>query len=81
MVPSSKKGVGLFRHLTFQQETFWHGHFLTRTFRHEGISAQEHFGMGTFRHHGTFGHGEITTLGHFGTRIFRHMDILAQGHL
>ena len=58
-------GLGLFRHLTFRQETFRHGHFITGTFPHKDISAREHFGMG---------------MRHLGTRIFQHIDILAQGH-
>ena len=85
-------GLGLFRHLTFRQETVFG----------TDISSQEYFGMGTFQCHGrsgtwtfclhghfghedtgtgTFWHGDIMALGHFGTKIFQHMDILAQGHL
>ena len=40
----------LFWHLTFRQETFRHGHFITGTFRHEDISALEHFSTWIFRH-------------------------------
>ena len=38
-------GLGLFRSLTFRQETFWHGHFITGTFRHGDFSVPW-----TFRH-------------------------------
>ena len=62
-------GLGLFWHLSFRQETFMHGHFITRTFQQEDISAQEHFGMCNLRHHGHFGTGTLWhCTGTFGPR-------------
>ena len=66
-----KKGLGLFRHLTFRQETF------RQTFHHGEFSPQEHFGMGIFWHHGRFDtgtlpHWDILEHGHFGTWKFQH---------
>ena len=68
----SHLGLGLFQNLTFQQETFRHGYFISGTFRYEDISAQEHFGMGIFWHHGRLGmgtlqHWNISAQCYFGT--------------
>ena len=62
----------LFRHLTFWQETFQHGHFIKGTFRHRDFSASL-----------SFIHLNISSRlhGHFGKGTFRHVDFLAQGHL
>ena len=81
-------GLGLFRSLTFRQETFWHGHFITGTFRHGDFSVPWTFrhmdilSPWTFRHRdisawgqngtGTFWHRNISTHGCFGTGKFRH---------
>ena len=69
-----------FRHVTFRQESFWHGCFITGTFRHVhhsalqtfrqiAISTRKHFDKGTFRHE------DFSARGIFGTGTFRHMDI------
>ena len=69
----------------FRQESFWHGCFITGTFRHVhhsvlqtfgqmDISTQEHFDMRTFRHR------DFSACGLFGTWTFRHGDISAHGH-
>ena len=71
--------------LIFQQESFWHGSFITRTFRQAhssalrtfwqmDISTQENFDMGTFLHR------EFSACGIFGTRTFGHRDISVHGH-
>ena len=69
----------------FRQESFWHGCFITGTFRHVhhsvlqtfgqmDISTQEHFDMWIFWH------GDFSARGIFGTGTFRHGDISAHGH-
>ena len=50
------------------------------TFRYEDISAQEHFGMGIFWHHGHFGmgmlrHWKISEQGYFGTWTCAEMSM------
>ena len=77
----SHLGLGLFRNLTFQQETFRHGYFISGTFRYEDISAQEHFGMGIFWHHGCFSmgtswHWNILARGYFDTWTFWHRALV-----
>ena len=57
--------------------TFWHRHFIMGTFWDKDITAQEHFGMGIFLHHGLFGtrtlqHWDISAHGCFNTSIFWH---------
>ena len=70
MVSTLCFGLG-FQHLKFWQETFWHRHFITRTFQQEDISAQEHFCMGIIQHK------DVTSQGHYSTGTFQHKDISA----
>ena len=62
--------MGLFRHLTFLQETFRQRRFITGTFRHGDFSA-----LWTFRYIEILSPVLGWTL--FGTWIFWHGDILA----
>ena len=67
-------GLGLFRNLTYWQETFQHGHFGTWT-----VCLQRRFGKETIWHM-NFLAQKLFVTGTFHTWIFRHGDLSAEGH-
>ena len=75
-----KYGFPPFRHLTFRQETFQYGHFITRTFRHVHVLA-----LRTYRHMDvsspwTFQHKDFSAQRHFGRRNFRCHGRFGRGY-
>ena len=73
------KDLDLFWYLTFRQDTFRHGHFITGTFRHGYILSLWMFQQGDYLvlellHTTTC---DISAFGYFSMRTFRYRNILA----
>ena len=75
------KGFPPFWHLTFRQETFRHGHFITGAFWHVHVSALQTYQHMDILSPWTFRRKDFFAWGHFGTMGVSAQDISAPEHL